>query len=70
MCSYPFQQNNNLCYLTGFDEPDAVLIIEKDSGGTVRESMFVTDNDEHSLLWSGPRNGISGTKSHFSVQSV
>lgn len=68
--SYPFQQNNNLLYLTGFAEPDAVLAVEKTSGGETKFIMFVEDNDKHSLLWSGPKNGLEGTKSHFGLQTV
>lgn len=32
--------------------------------------MFVEDNDEHSLLWSGPRNGTTVTREHFGLQKV
>ena len=68
--SYPFQQNNNLLYLTGFAEPDAVLAVEKDGRGEAQFRMFVEDNDSHTLLWSGPRNGIQGTRAHFGLESV
>lgn len=69
MISYPFQQNNNLLYLTGFNEPDCCLIISKgsDSGS---DSFFVTSNDKNNLLWSGPRAGIEGAKEIFGFQNT
>lgn len=69
VCSYPFQQNNNMYYLTGFNEPDSCLVIEKDATGH-SVSMFVMPNDEHSMLWSGPRAGLDGVRSFFGIQQV
>lgn len=68
--SYPFQQNNNLLYLTGIDEPDAILVMQKSAAGEVKSMAFVAENDEHALLWSGPVCGVSNAKSHFGLDLV
>lgn len=68
--SYPFQQNNNLLYFTGFNEPDCCLILTKSSNSNFDVNFFVTPNDEHSLLWSGPRAGIEGSKELFGLQNT
>lgn len=64
-CSYPFQQNNNLLYFTGFNEPDCCLIVSKSS-----VAFFVSPNDEFNLLWSGPRAGVEGAKEIFGIQNT
>lgn len=69
-CSYPFQQNNNLLYLTGIDEPDAILVMQKDLMGSVKTIAFVQENDQHSMLWSGPLCGVAKAKSHFGLDLV
>lgn len=69
-CSYPFQQNNNLLYLTGIDEPDAILVMQKDLMGRVKTIAFVQENDQHSMLWSGPLCGVAKAKSHFGLDLV
>jgi intermediate cleaving peptidase 55 len=70
MCSYPFQQNNNLLYFTGFNEPGCCLIMTKSSNSDLTLNFFVTPNDENSLLWSGPRAGIEGAKEIFGLQNT
>lgn len=48
-----------------------MLAVEKTtSGNETKFIMFVEDNDKNSLLWSGPKNGLEGTKSHFGFQAV
>ena len=59
-----------MLYLTGFDEPNYVLVLKKDINGNCEEVMFVEDNDEHSLLWSGPRSGTTATREHFGLQKA
>ena len=34
------------------------------------QNFFVTPNDEQSLLWSGPRAGIEGSKELFGLQNT
>ena len=72
MCSfsYPFQQNNNLLYFTGFNEPDCCFFLSKSSSSVLSVNFFVTPNDESSLLWSGPRAGIEGSRDIFGLQNT
>ena len=46
--SYKFHQNNDFLYFTGFQEPDAVLIIESNSSSPLpdhKSVLYVTDRD-------------------------
>jgi hypothetical protein len=67
--SYQFHQNNNLLYLTGFEEANSCFVIEKGNGKGFEESdeevkllMFLEENDSESEIWTGPKCGISGFK--------
>lgn len=67
---YPFQQNNNLLYLTGFNEPESCLVLDKMPDSAVISRLFLKDNDEHSLLWSGPRTGTENAIEYFGVDQA
>lgn len=67
--SYPFQQNNNILYLTGFNEPDCCLMIHRSHRDT-SVSFFTVKNSPNALLWSGPVAGIEGVKELFGIQNV
>ncbi|KAJ1975643.1 aminopeptidase, partial [Dimargaris xerosporica] len=64
---YPFHQQSDFLYLTGFNEPDAVLLIEKGahSSTAVTSILFVPPQDDASERWEGPRAGIDGVRNHF-----
>ncbi|RKP35567.1 peptidase M24, structural domain-containing protein [Dimargaris cristalligena] len=64
---YPFHQNSDFLYLTGFNEPDAIFMLEKSSALPQGHqlSLFVLPQDPHSEKWEGPRAGLEGVKQHF-----
>ncbi|OOF70384.1 Xaa-Pro aminopeptidase [Rodentibacter caecimuris] len=45
-CYYPFRQDSNFWYLTGFNEPDSALLLIK------------TDQEQHSILFLRPKNTL------------
>ncbi|OOG66758.1 aminopeptidase P N-terminal domain-containing protein [Flavobacterium sp. A45] len=64
--SYSYHQNPDLYYLTGYKEPDAVLLIFKEmqgTGETYNEVLFVRERNALSETWSGRRLGVEGAKS-------
>lgn len=63
---YPFHQSTTMLYLTGFNEPDACLAIEKVSG-IVKTTMFVQPNDPSNEKWDGPRMGLDQSKIELEV---
>jgi len=67
---YPFQQNNNLLYLTGFNEPDSCLVMRPTKEDGYQTIMFVQGNNEHSILWSGPRSSPQDVKRHFLIHDA
>ena len=56
---YAFRQDSDFYYLTGFDEPDAVLVLlpGRATGECV---LFCQDRDPAMELWTGYRAGPEG----------
>lgn len=54
--AYPYRQDSNFLYLSGFDEPDAVLVLipERDQGETI---LFCRERDADRERWDGVRMG-------------
>jgi Xaa-Pro aminopeptidase len=54
---YPFRQNSDFFYLTGFNEPDAVLVLAQQRNG-YRSTLFLRERDPDRELWDGTRLGV------------
>ncbi|AAS51200.2 ACL028Wp [Eremothecium gossypii ATCC 10895] len=66
---YPFQQDNNLFYLTGWLEPDTIMVLEKPTAdpSDVILHMFVPRRDALVEAWDGPRSGPDGAREIFNA---
>lgn len=54
---FPFRQNSDFKYLTGFSEPDATLILSKNSEGEVKRVLFLQEKNPEMEMWTGLRLG-------------
>lgn len=61
---YPFRQNSDFYYLTGFNEPDAVLVLspKRKNGEYI---LFNRVRDRAHEIWDGPRAGQAGARKTF-----
>ena len=66
---YYFQQNNDLFYLTGWDEPDSVCILEKPKSDPTSAifHMIVPPSNPEKELWEGERTGVEGVRDIFNA---
>ena len=64
-CEYPFRQDSNFWYLTGFDEPDAVALFLSHKPKGERFILFVAPKDVVSEVWHGFRWGLQGAENEF-----
>lgn len=69
---FPFRQNSDFLYLTGFDEPNAIAIIE--SGENPGFTIFCQEKDSNREQWEGKRMGPNnfkdiGALNGFSISS-
>lgn len=57
---YPFRQDSDFWYLTGFDHPDAIAVLRTDGGP--RYTLFVQPRDPAAETWTGRRPGVDGAR--------
>jgi Xaa-Pro aminopeptidase len=60
---YPFRFDSYFYYLTGFDEPEAVLVLI--AGDEVRSLLFCRDKHEEREIWDGLRYGPEAAREAF-----
>lgn len=54
---YPFRQNSDFYYLTGFNEPDAVLVLAPHA--EVQVQLYCQPKDPQQEVWHGRRLGVA-----------
>lgn len=67
---FPFRQNSDFFYLTGFSEPESVLAIVKDSRGKSSYVLFNRANDPEAEVWNGKRAGQLGAVEDFAFDEA
>ena len=55
---FPFRQDSDFGYVTGFPEPDAVAVLV--AGDEKPYTLFVRQRDPEQAVWVGPRAGVEG----------
>lgn len=65
---YPYRQNNDLLYLTGFPEPGSCLLLDNESGHA--STLFVLPRDPERETWTGRRFGADGARETFGVDEA
>jgi Xaa-Pro aminopeptidase len=66
---HEWRQDSDLYWLTGFHEPDAVLLLSK-VHAEHRSVMFVRPRDKEREAWEGPRAGVEGAVERFGVDAA
>lgn len=65
---FPYRQDSNLFYLTGFEEPEAILVFRP--GFTPETTMFVRRRDPEKETWNGFRYGPEATEIEFGIDKA
>ncbi len=68
-CEYPFRQDSDFWYLTGFNEPEAVLVLVpgRKDGEVI---LFCRKRDKEMEIWNGRRAGQEGAIADFGVDQA
>lgn len=65
---YSYRQDSNFYYLTGFEEPESILVFRP---GQKQESiLFVREKNVERETWDGFRFGTQGAKAEFHMDEV
>jgi Xaa-Pro aminopeptidase len=64
---YPYRFDSHFYYLTGFKEPESVLVLiaSGDSKSENKSILFCRDKDMEREIWDGFRHGPEGAKKAF-----
>jgi Xaa-Pro aminopeptidase len=63
---YPYRHDSHFYYLTGFTEPESVLVLVAGSGDTpARSILFCREKNVEREIWDGYRYGPDGAKEAF-----
>src|SRR2546425_4034010 len=65
--THDYRQDSDLFYLTGFDEPETVLVLLAKERKCV---MFVRPRDPERETWDGPRAGVDGAKKEWGADEA
>ncbi len=65
---YPFRQDNDFLYLTGFPEPEATCILAP--GAEHPYTLLVRPRDPEKETWTGRRAGVDGAKTVYGADAA
>ncbi|BBJ23775.1 Xaa-Pro aminopeptidase [Candidatus Nitrotoga sp. AM1P] len=65
---YPYRFDSHFHYLTGFDEPEAVLVLI--AGAIPQSILFCRAKDMEREIWDGFRHGPDGAKEKFGFDAA
>ncbi|MCL2450935.1 MAG: aminopeptidase P N-terminal domain-containing protein, partial [Polyangiaceae bacterium] len=64
---HEYRQDSDFFYLTGFDEPESVLVLDAAERKT---TLFVRPRDAEREVWDGPRAGVDGAKERYGAHEA
>lgn len=67
---HSFRSGSDLHYLTGFDEPNAVMLAWRTGRDSHRCVLFVPPRDKTREIWDGPRAGVQGAVRKFGADEA
>jgi Xaa-Pro aminopeptidase len=66
---YPYRQDSDFLYLTGFREPGATLVLLP-GGKTGKSIMFCRNRDAKREMWDGPMAGVEGAVADYGMDEA
>src|SRR5213594_4060849 len=65
---YPYRQDSDFAYVTGFPEPEAVCVLAPEAPEPF--ILFVRPRDPERELWVGRRAGVDGAVQHYGADAA
>jgi Xaa-Pro aminopeptidase len=65
---YPFRQDSDFWYLTGFAHPNAAAVLRSDGGPAF--TLFVEPREREAEIWNGYRPGVEGAVRDFGADQA
>ena len=67
--NYPYRQDSNFYYMTGFKEDNSILMLVK-KNKSYKSILFINKKDKVDEIWNGKRLGIKKAKKRFLVDEI
>ena len=67
---HDYRQDSDLYYLTGFEEPECVLILVAQPGAVHRSILFLRERDPQREIWDGYRLGVDDAPSTLGIDEA
>ncbi|MFU8926050.1 Xaa-Pro aminopeptidase [Acinetobacter puyangensis] len=67
---YKYRADSSFYYLTGFDEPEAVAVLETDDNGDYSYTLFCRERNRAMEIWTGYRAGIEGALAEYDADQA
>ena len=67
---YPFRQESDFYYLTGFSEPQALCVFLKKSASETQFIVFCQPNNPALEIWTGKKVGLEGAREQLGVDQA
>src|SRR5512145_922643 len=65
---FPFRQDSDFWYLTGFDHPNAIAVLRTDGGPGY--TLYVEPRDPEAETWTGYRPGVEGAREDYGADAA
>jgi Xaa-Pro aminopeptidase len=65
---YPFRQDSDFWYLTGFDHPNAIAVLRTDGGPEY--TLYVQPRNQDIETWTGFRPGVEGAREDYGADEA
>jgi Xaa-Pro aminopeptidase len=65
---FPFRQDSDFLYLTGFDHPGALAVLRTDGGPEY--TLYVEPRDRELEIWNGYRPGVEGARRDYEADEA
>jgi Xaa-Pro aminopeptidase len=65
---FPFRQDSDFWYLTGFDHPNAIAVLRTDGGPPY--ALYVEPRDRAAETWTGYRPGVEGARRDYEADEA
>jgi Xaa-Pro aminopeptidase len=65
---YPFRQDSDFWYLTGFDHPNAIAVLRTDGGPEY--TLYVEPSNRDKEIWTGYRPGVEGARKDYGADEA
>lgn len=67
---YPYRHDSYFYYLTGFTEPQSLLVLEVERDGSARSTLLCRPKDAEREIWDGVRFGPEGAREAFGFDAA